>query len=131
MFITTANLAENIPAPLRDRMEFIPFPGYTDQERMEIARQFLEPRAVAECGLPEDAISIPDTALRFAWCFDYTFAKPACAAWTVTSRRYAEKSLASSPKATNPVEVGDRRRLTVTRVSWPAAVRATIDRRSG
>ncbi len=71
MFITTANLAENIPAPLRDRMEFIPFPGYTDQERIEIARQFLEPRAISESGLPDNAISIPDESLR-SLVFDYT-----------------------------------------------------------
>ena len=71
MFITTANLAENIPAPLRDRMEFIPFPGYTDQERIEIARQFLEPRAIAESGIPAKAITIPKESLR-SLVFDYT-----------------------------------------------------------
>jgi ATP-dependent Lon protease len=71
MFITTANLAENIPAPLRDRMEFIPFPGYTDHERIEIARQFLEPRAITESGLPDGAITIPEATLR-SLVFEYT-----------------------------------------------------------
>lgn len=71
MFITTANLAENIPAPLRDRMEFISFPGYTDQERVEIARRFLAPRAIRESGVPPGSIAIPDAALR-SLVFDYT-----------------------------------------------------------
>jgi ATP-dependent Lon protease len=64
MFITTANVAENIPAPLRDRMEFIPFPGYTDQERKEIAKQFLVPRAISESGLQGDSILIPEDAIQ-------------------------------------------------------------------
>jgi ATP-dependent Lon protease len=71
MFITTANVAENIPAPLRDRMEFIPFPGYTDQERIEIGRRFLLTRAVTESGLKPESIEVPEDALR-ALVFDYT-----------------------------------------------------------
>ncbi len=55
-WITTANLLDPIPSPLRDRMEVIRLPGYTPEEKVEIARSFLVPRQMDEHGLAADAI---------------------------------------------------------------------------
>jgi len=63
MFITTANLLEPIPAPLRDRMEIIHLSGYTEREKMEIARGYLIPRQVRENGLRPSEVNITDEAL--------------------------------------------------------------------
>src|SRR5437763_16964507 len=60
MFIATANLLENVPSPLRDRMEVISFPSYTDEERTRIARSFLLPKALQEHGLKESQVSVPE-----------------------------------------------------------------------
>jgi ATP-dependent Lon protease len=51
MFITTANLVENLPAPLLDRLEVIHFPGYTTREKINIAQNYLIPRQLRENGL--------------------------------------------------------------------------------
>ncbi|MDP2156718.1 MAG: endopeptidase La [Nitrospirota bacterium] len=53
MFIVTANVSDNIMAPLRDRMEIIHFPGYTEEEKVKIAAEFLVPRQILENGLTE------------------------------------------------------------------------------
>jgi ATP-dependent Lon protease len=63
IFITTANLLEPIPPPLRDRMEIIEVPGYTEVEKLEIARSFLLPKARDAHGLREDQIVVGDDAL--------------------------------------------------------------------
>jgi ATP-dependent Lon protease len=63
IFIATGNLQENVPGPLRDRMEIIPFRGYTEEERLEIARRFLLTEAKSESGLSEDQLTIDDDAL--------------------------------------------------------------------
>ncbi len=62
-FITTANLQDPIPAPLRDRMEIIELPGYTEQEKLEIARRYLLPRQMQENGLPETALRVTEHAI--------------------------------------------------------------------
>jgi len=62
-FITTANLQDPIPAPLRDRMEVIELPGYTEREKLEIARRYLLPRQVAENGLPDGVLTVADDAI--------------------------------------------------------------------
>jgi ATP-dependent Lon protease len=65
MFITTANLLDPIPAPLRDRMEVIEFPGYTEDEKQKIAEQFLVPKQRAEHGLTPGNLHItPDALLQ-------------------------------------------------------------------
>src|SRR5512137_845639 len=63
MFIVTANMVEPIPKPLIDRMEIIRIPGYTEDEKLEIARRFLLPKQREAHGLTEDNIRITDPAL--------------------------------------------------------------------
>jgi len=63
MFVTTANTL-NIPAPLMDRMEIIRIAGYTEDEKVEIARRHLIPKQVKANGLKEDEWSIDDGALK-------------------------------------------------------------------
>jgi len=64
LFITTANILDPIPPALRDRMEVIKFPGYIDEEKLEIARRFLIPRQLEEHGLEDIPITFTDGALR-------------------------------------------------------------------
>jgi ATP-dependent Lon protease len=63
VFITTANMLDPIPAALRDRMEIIEVPSYTEVEKLEIARQFLIPKAMEAHGLEDSQLSIDDDAL--------------------------------------------------------------------
>jgi ATP-dependent Lon protease len=63
MFIVTANMIDPIPKPLIDRMEIIRIPGYTEDEKAEIARRFLLPKQRAAHGLTEENIKITDQAL--------------------------------------------------------------------
>ncbi len=63
MFILTANVMENVPAPLRDRMEIIEFSGYTQEEKQEIASRFLVPKQVREKGLSPDQVEFSPGAL--------------------------------------------------------------------
>ena len=64
MFITTANLLEPIPGPLRDRMEIIHIPSYTEREKIEIAKGYLIPRQLRENGLLEGEVSFTTDALQ-------------------------------------------------------------------
>ncbi|MHB1450754.1 MAG: endopeptidase La [Coriobacteriia bacterium] len=64
MFITTANLLDPIPPALRDRMEVIHFPGYTEDEKLHIARKYLVPKQLKEHGLTTKMLAITDAALR-------------------------------------------------------------------
>ncbi len=63
IFIATANQLETIPGPLRDRMEIIPLDGYTELEKLEIARQHLIPRQLQAHGLTEKEITFLDEAI--------------------------------------------------------------------
>src|SRR5256714_81681 len=64
MFITTANLLEPIPGPLRDRMEVIHLAGYTEEEKLEIAKRYLVPRQIERNGLTAGKIEITEDALK-------------------------------------------------------------------
>ena len=63
MFITTANLLEPIPPALRDRMEVIQLPGYTEEEKIHIAAKYLVPRQLSEHGLKKTQLSISRKAM--------------------------------------------------------------------
>jgi ATP-dependent Lon protease len=64
LFIATANFLQNIPGPLLDRMEVVTFAGYTEEEKLQIARRYLVPRQLAENGLRPEQLAITDDALR-------------------------------------------------------------------
>ncbi len=64
VFITTANMLETIPGPLRDRMEIISLTGYTAGEKLEIARRYLVRRQLEANGLKAEQVEIEDAALR-------------------------------------------------------------------
>ncbi len=64
LFIATANFAQHIPGPLLDRMEAVEFNGYTEAEKLAIARQYLVPRQLAENGLTPARLVIGEDALR-------------------------------------------------------------------
>ncbi|PWB54919.1 MAG: endopeptidase La [Anaerolineales bacterium] len=64
MFITTANYTGPIPSALIDRMEVIEFPGYIEEEKIEIAHRFLLPRQLEEAGLDDDKIRFQEQALK-------------------------------------------------------------------
>jgi len=63
MFVATANVADPIPAPLRDRMEILEIPGYTRNEKLAIARQHLIPKQIEEHGITKAQLVIEDTAV--------------------------------------------------------------------
>ena len=71
LFITTANVLDTIPGPLRDRMEIIQLPGYTQEEKREIALRYLVKRQLAQNGLKDGQFEIADAAL-VAIIRDYT-----------------------------------------------------------
>ena len=64
LFICTANTLDTIPEPLLNRMEVIRFQGYTPIEKREIARKHLLPRAMAEVGIPDGALTVSDEAIE-------------------------------------------------------------------
>ncbi|MCX8049850.1 MAG: endopeptidase La [Methylohalobius sp.] len=63
MFICTANVLDTIPGPLRDRMEIIDIPGYTETDKLQIARRYLVRRQLEACGLKPEQCEISDAAL--------------------------------------------------------------------
>ncbi|HXM82950.1 MAG TPA: endopeptidase La [Burkholderiales bacterium] len=71
MFITTANVLDTIPGPLRDRMEIIQLPGYTEEEKLEIAKRYLIKRQLEANGLTAEKATITEEAIR-AIIRDYT-----------------------------------------------------------
>ena len=65
LFITTANMLDPIAEPLRDRMEIIELQGYSEEEKLHIARRYLVPRQVEENGITTEQIEFPDEALSY------------------------------------------------------------------
>ncbi len=64
LFIATANFVQNIPGPLLDRMESVEFNGYTEMEKLAIARQYLLPRQLAENGMNAERLKVEDAAVQ-------------------------------------------------------------------
>jgi ATP-dependent Lon protease len=64
-FLTTANTLDTIPQPLLDRVEVLRLPGYSEEEKVEIARRYLIPRQLRETGLSESQCSFSDDSLRW------------------------------------------------------------------
>jgi ATP-dependent Lon protease len=96
MFILTANIADTIPSALLDRMEILSISGYTDEEKMAIARRHLIPRQIRENGLKPRQLSFSDAALRRI-ISDYTseaglrnFEREIAAICRKAARRFAE-----------------------------------------
>src|ERR1700753_3846173 len=70
-FVTTANTLDTIPGPLRDRMEVIQLAGYTEEQKLQIAKRYLVPRQIERNGLTKSKIAFSDPALRVI-ISDYT-----------------------------------------------------------
>jgi ATP-dependent Lon protease len=64
LFITTANVLDTIPPPLRDRMEVLELPGYTEEEKLKIAQEHLVAKQIANHGLTQESVTFTDEALR-------------------------------------------------------------------
>jgi ATP-dependent Lon protease len=64
LFITTANSLDTIPAPLLDRMEILPLSGYSEEEKLEIARRYLLPRQLKQAGLTPEQFQMTDGAVK-------------------------------------------------------------------
>src|SRR5207302_829562 len=63
-FITTANTLDSIPQPLLDRMELLRLSGYSEEEKVQIARRYLLPRQLAQTGVTAEQLTVPDDALQ-------------------------------------------------------------------
>ncbi len=64
LFITTANTLDTIPPPLRDRMEIIQLAGYTEEDKLQIAKRYLVPRQIERSGLKRSQVSFSDAGLK-------------------------------------------------------------------
>src|SRR5205085_6489720 len=65
LFITTANILDPVPEPLRDRMEIIDLQGYTEDEKVHIAFRYLFPRQITENGVTAEQIELPEESVRY------------------------------------------------------------------
>ncbi|HTX76608.1 MAG TPA: endopeptidase La [Terracidiphilus sp.] len=65
LFICTANMLDTVPPPLIDRMEIIPLQGYSEEEKVHIANQYLIPRQIKENGITAEQIDFPEEAVRY------------------------------------------------------------------
>jgi ATP-dependent Lon protease len=108
MFVTTANTLDTIPGPLRDRMEVIPLAGYTEEEKLQIAKRYLVPRQIERSGLKRSQIAFTDRGLRTI-ITDYTreagvrnLEREIGAACRKVARRAAEGSLDGKVSVSEP-----------------------------
>jgi ATP-dependent Lon protease len=65
LFICTANMLDTVPAPLQDRMEIIPLQGYSEEEKLHIAKRYLIPRQIKENGISNEQIEFPEDTIRY------------------------------------------------------------------
>ncbi|MGE5206363.1 MAG: endopeptidase La, partial [Chlamydiota bacterium] len=65
LFITTANMLDPVPEPLRDRMEIIELQGYTEDDKVHIAQRYLVPRQIDENGVTTEQIEMPEESIRY------------------------------------------------------------------
>ena len=110
MFIGTANMLDTIPGPLRDRMEVIELPSYTEDEKVGIARRFLMARQLKATGLTPEQAEITDDALHHL-VRDYTREAGVRNLERTIARRPALGGRAASPR-------GTRARSPSTRPTW-------------
>ncbi len=90
LFLATANVLEQIPGPLLDRMDIVTLDGYTEDEKVVIARDHLLPRQLEKAGLTADEVTIDDGALRRV--AGSTPGRPASAPWSGRSRGSCARS---------------------------------------
>ena len=108
MFIATANQIDPVPSALRDRMEVITLSGYTEEEKLQIARRYLIPRQISENGITDKIISISDEAIK-AIIARYT---------REAGLRNLEREIGSvCRKVARKVAEGDKRRFVVNATS--------------
>ena len=108
VFIATANVIEHVSPPVRDRMEVIELPGYTHEEKLEIARRFLVARQRDACGLRDGQVHLGDDVLR-ALIADYTREAGVRQLEREIGRlmRHAAVQVASGAAAAAPIAVDD------------------------
>lgn len=104
-FIATANQLGPIPMPLRDRMEIIQLAGYSDREKLQIAKQYLVPRQITENGLKPEQLELTDAAIN-----------------TLTSRYTREAGVRQLERA-----IGNIARKVALKVAEGSAEKATVD----
>ena len=127
MFIGTANYTEPVPPALRDRMETIELPGYTENEKLNIAKKYLLPRQLAEHGLTKNRLTIKDEAI-LAIIQSYT---------REAGVRNLERSIAAICRAVaTGIAKGQKRRATIGRkdlvkILGPAQFESELALRTG
>ena len=98
LFITTANVLDTVPAPLRDRMEIIHLAGYTEEEKVAIARRHLVPKQAREHGLDRRSRTSSSRPRRCGCWRAATRARPACGTSSARSPASAARWRAGGPK---------------------------------
>ncbi|MBA4390534.1 MAG: endopeptidase La [Syntrophus sp. (in: bacteria)] len=110
MFVTTANRMDTIPSALRDRMEVISIAGYTDKEKLQIAKRYLMPKQLKENGLNEKRLQIVDHAMEKI-IQEYT---------REAGLRNLEREIAAiDRKVARKVAEGDRKKVIITTKNLP------------